>query len=278
MSVRKPVHTSRSVDLASGHRVRLDVVCGSDGQEDRIREPRADPVRGLEQLPQSLLGDESADRADHRRGAGDTQLGPEDVETLGRRLVRVESSKIDAVTEIARPAGRHDAAPAGPLEVLVALEQFEIAEAGGEGLESHHGGSTSEPVVRGGVEAVDGVDDYRDAGCAGDRTADHTRFRIVRVDDVEALSAEDPVEFRGHPRVGDRVPGTARVPECDMPDPLVFQCRDVLARRTDRRDLEPFVAEPTQLWQQDVPMGQVDRGDVGDPDHRFLHGPRRANR
>jgi hypothetical protein len=265
--------------LADG--VGLLQVGGANGQEP---DPRVGPAHrpgGGEQLPVALLGHQAAHRPHHHRVGRDAELAAQGRGPLGRDLGRVELADVGAVAEQVAAALAGQPEPGRPAQVLLALVELEVRAAPGQPLGPEHGRPLAQPVLGGGVEAVDGVDDQGHPGRPGRHPAQHPRLGVVGVDQVEALPAQQGHQLGEGLDVGHRVPGPGGVAPGHEPDPLGLQGGPVRPRGADPGDLVALGGQAPQLAQQQVPQGQVGGGQVGDlqpSGHARPQGPRRSIR
>ncbi len=269
--------------LGLGDGVGLVQVGAAHDQEAHLRVPAAHRPGGGEQLPVALLGHQPAHRPHDQRAGGQPELGPERGHPVGVDPVGVEALEVGAVAEQLAPPGRDQPDAPGPAQVLLALVQLQVGAAGGQALEGEHGDPLGRPVLGGGVQAVDGVDDQRHPGQPGRDPPDHPRLGVVGVEQVEALAPQQPHQLGEGPQVGPEVPAPGGVAPGQVPDPGGLDGGRVGPGGADAGDLVALLAQPPQLAQEQVAQGQVGGGEVGHPDrrggaHGRLQGPRPRRR
>lgn len=242
-----------------GEGVGLLGVVGPDEQQPV---GRPEPFDGLDQLGDALLGDEPGDEADDDVAGLETELGPDLGPLVGRG--RPEPAEVDAVAEEAELAAGREPQAAHQLEVLGVLHELDVAAPGGDRLERVDRGPLRPRVVLGGVEAVGGVHDEGDAGDPADDATVDARLRVVGMEHVGPLPAQDRPQLPGRPQVGQRVHRPGRGAQRDVAHAAGLEERDVGPGGGDAEHLVAPGQAGVELREQQVAQRQVDGAEVGD--------------
>ena len=112
----------------------------------------------------------------------------------------MKRSQVDAVAEQVESV-RRDAERGESGEVFLVLDQLGVRARGGQAFHPVDGGPPGPGVLRGGVEAVDGVDHHRHPGRPAPQPPVDAGLGSVGVHDVGTQSAQQPVQLRRRPDV-----------------------------------------------------------------------------
>ena len=131
--------------------------------------------------------------------------------------------------------------------VFGVLDQFRVRAGGGDAFRHVHGRAAAPAIGGLGVEAVLRVHHYRNAGQPAGDAAEDARLRVVRVQDVGLLDAQQAHQLpEGAKVVGDARPAGEAV-DCDVADAVCRERGDVGAGGRHADHLVAGCPERTQL-------------------------------
>ena len=257
-------------DQLRGHGVRFVGILRTDADH---HETVVEALRCLEQLGEPLLQHEPPYAAHDDVVGADTQLGPHLGADVGPGTARVEPVEIHSVAEMLDLVGVGDPQPSHQRRVLGALDELGVGEAASHGLQGVDHRSLQQRVVGGGVDAVHGVDPDRDAHEPADDPSVDAWLRIVGVEDVGTLPANDLHQLPHGLQIGQGVDASGRGGERYVPDAPRLELGYPWAGRRDADRVDAVVARGQQLRHDEVAEAQVDRGEVGDLGAPVGHRP-----
>ena len=241
---------------------------GHDDLDEAV--PAQQTAGRREQLGVPLRPNEPPDGAHHDIRVSDAELTSYSSPDL--RRLRMKPSQVDPIAQESKLLPRNPEARQS-VEVLLVLDELDVAECGRRALRHVDGQPSGRPVACLRVQAVLRIDDQRHACGASRDPADNTRLRIVGVHYVRAESPEQPVQLEQADQILVRGDRAGRVAQRVVGDPVGFQPGGVATWSRRGMDFVPCIAKRAQLRAQEELEAYIGGGDVQEPGRCSLPRP-----